>query len=948
MTDPVFDTSGASWEHPPIPIVSMTLVRPADLLTLRVSFHGMRRDGARMVPATAGQPGLMVIDLPTQHTAEEVQPAGAARVPLLWRFPRPAASSAPDETLWQARLAFQVATEVALTWEGLLDWSAHRPVLPDRLQPRAPGQPVPLQGPGPAGPLATAINLPAGLWTAPVGDGVWRHARAPVGLPDAAGNHATEVWHSARRGPDGSARVPYRVHGWQPNRGGQPEIALTQQARSDLTHASLLSGAPWLADHYVLGTLGASFRTRITLDQPALTTKAVGYEVTQGRDRSAVISSRGWLLPIACPVLVSASFERHFVAGAQPTAPWIENPLLIHVLNPVGRAASGFCRSMTMHDTLIHAQAGTPPLVVKNPDGSDRYFPLTYIDAHGLPHRSQIQLTLVLGVELAEAFRGWHGQKDLLDLAGQQVHFADHDQASLPTTTMNLRFTPRGSDGVDVVLEQAVIAHPALDAFAPAALHTVAPPAGAAPGAIDAVSGRFLSLVSARPALDFSKRADAVGGIASPSLTAAALSVTHGVLSKDAAALPTPAEVFGSLSAKLLGTLDLVKLFQASGFDPPKLIPVNTPTERGVRFDWDHDITPSSDAPLDVLAARDAAPIKLALHASVMQPQPGAGSPEPRTEITGTLTHFMLKFPPPSAGGTFVEVAFDDATFHKAPNEQRQVTANVAGVQFVGALAFLQVLQQFLPPDGFSNPPDLKVDASSAQLDYTLGLPAIGMGLFSLTNVRLAAGLGIPFTDAGAASFNFSFSRFENPFQVSVMGFAGHGYFQVAADTRGLQMLDAAIEFGGALDFSFGPVQGGISAAGGLRFTYTRDTHDVAVMAYFHFCGGVSLFCIGVSVDATMGLQYDSNGNCFSGEVRVELTVHLCFFSKSFGFTVHKTFAGSAPPARSVGAMAATPALTSPAAHLTPMAGFADAFDLNRWLAWNAAFGPPPALPAGG
>src|SRR5215469_3912147 len=136
MTDPVFDTSGAGWEHPPAPALSLTLVRPEDLLVLRVSFYDMRRDGDRMVPATAGQPGQMAIDLPTQHRAEQVQPVGATSVvtPALWCFPRAAANPGPDETIWQARLVFQVTTEVPLTWEGLLNWSAHQPIFPEVLK----------------------------------------------------------------------------------------------------------------------------------------------------------------------------------------------------------------------------------------------------------------------------------------------------------------------------------------------------------------------------------------------------------------------------------------------------------------------------------------------------------------------------------------------------------------------------------------------------------------------------------------------------------------------------------------------------------------------------------------------------------------------------------------------------------------------------------------------
>jgi hypothetical protein len=966
MTDPVFDTSGAGWRQPPEPVFSLTLVRPEDLLVLRVSFYDMRRDGDRMVPATAGQPGLMAIDLPTQHRAEEWTLAPTASTPRLWCFPRPFAGSLPDETIWQSRLVFQVTSEVLLTWEGLLDWSTHRPVLSERLQsfPRlargADGAP-PMLPPGPPGPLATSINLPAGLWTAPVDDGAWQHAHVPVVLPDATNTQASQIWYSARRGARGEAGVLFHVFGWQANRHGEPEppLAISERARSDLARASLAHDA-WLADRYVLSALGAWFRTDVTLGEDQLNTKSVSYEVDMGRDRAAVITGPGWLLPICCPSRWADTFDRDFVVlGNIPYAPWVKVDTLIQVLDRKGLAATPPWQGMTMEDATIHARNPGEGKPLCNFDGSPRMFPVNIIDARGVAHRTYMPLILVKETDLAAALTAWKpspdGERHDFDLAGQSVHFADAgaagfppEAARLPTAGMTMRFLRRGTDGIDIRLEQATIAHPALDAFATPGVHKVAFPDPANPGRIDQASGRFLSLVEGGPALDFSQRADQVGGIASPSLKPAALSVSHGLLSKDAPSLPSAAEVFGSVKARLFGTLDLAKLFQGIGFDPPKLGPVDTKDARGVRFDWTHDIVPSTDGELGVLAARGGGTIPLTLRASILQPQPGSGPPEPQIDIFGSLTNFKLQFP---AGGPLVEVEFDDATFHKAPNQQPQVTANIAQVNFTGELAFLEVLKRFLPPDGFSNPPDLKVDAAGAHLAYTLGLPAIGIGVFSLTNVRLAAGMEIPFTDGSGAAVSFFFSRFENPFQVSVLGFAGHGYFGFSADTSGLKMLDAAIEFGGAIDFSFGPVQGGICAAGGVRFTYTRvdDQHgNFAVAAYYHFYGGVTLFCIGVSIDATIALEYqyrEESGSCFAGEVHVELTAHLCFFNKSFGFTVHKTFAGSSPQPRSGGAMGVSP---GPAALLRPSARFEDAFDLPRWLAWNAAFAPAPAIIGGG
>lgn len=978
MAEVFWDNSGANWENPPAPSFQLVLVRPEDLLVMRVSFYNMHPDpaGAKMVRMDAAKDAFMAVDLPTQHRAESAVAAtlrnNAFIPPVLWRFPRPVSSAAGiDEALWQARLVFRVESEVPLTWDGLLDWSTHRPVLSGLidafLRPRTSGAATQVIPAGPPGPMTTAINMPAGIWTSPTGTGVWRHVARPVSLPGSAGAFETsEIWHTVLCGQNGAADVPYWAIGYQPGGTGETP-ALTEAARSDFASVSLSQANQevWRAGNYALSSLGGWFQTDVELRAAPRKTTHVAYQLSLGRDRSALRTDLGWLMHGAFQVRATALYERHFTEGSPPVAEWREAPLVIEVLNPVGRLKMDPHQRLVLKQRLIFAPPDVHsdgPLLLRNADGRPHLFDLELIDSSGKSSHFRTTLTLYMGASLAEVFKTWkHDQQDF-ELGGQIVHYAGMPETGLQTSSMTFSFSALPSnDAVAMRMERAAVMHPALDTFAgTAGPHQVAyPDNGAAPGKIDEGSKRFLSLVGEAPKLDFSGRPDAVGGIASPSMTAKALSVTHGVLSKDAASLPSPEEVFGGLSARLLGTLDLVKLIAPSGFDPPRVVDVESGAERAVRLDWDHVVTPSTERGLDVLCPRTdgGGEIRLGLHATISQPRPGEDPGSARAEITGTLTRFALQFPPPSAGSLgplqppLLALNFDDLTFRKPPNEQAQVTANLGELAFRGPLEFLNTLKHFIPPDGFSNPPTTHVDADGAQAGYSLALPAVGVGAFSLTNVLLEAGLSIPFNGAPVAA-GFSFSRFENPFQVSVFGFAGRGYFQIAADMHGLQMLDAALEFGGALNFSFGPVQGGVSATGGVRLIYTRDPQNFDVSAYFRISGGVSLFCVGVSIDQTVALHYESSG-CFVGEMGVKLTVHLAFFSKSFGFRIHKVFQGSPLEVEPSQEMAIeAPTMPSPdrqlQRRLAPTAGFAEAFSFDRWSTWRAAFVPASAeSPAG-
>ena len=66
-------------------------------------------------------------------------------------------------------------------------------------------------------------------------------------------------------------------------------------------------------------------------------------------------------------------------------------------------------------------------------------------------------------------------------------------------------------------------------------------------------------------------------------------------------------------------------------------------------------------------------------------------------------------------------------------------------IDFVGVLAFVQALKDLIPCDGFNNLPSVEISEQGVSLNFSLALPNISFGVFSLTNLSLVAGFSIPF-----------------------------------------------------------------------------------------------------------------------------------------------------------------------------------------------------------
>jgi hypothetical protein len=167
--------------------------------------------------------------------------------------------------------------------------------------------------------------------------------------------------------------------------------------------------------------------------------------------------------------------------------------------------------------------------------------------------------------------------------------------------------------------------------------------------------------------------------------------------------------------------------------------------------------------------------------------------------------------------------------------------------------------------------------------------------MISIQNIALGAALSVPFVSK-PAGVRFNISERQHPFIVTVGLFGGGGFFALAVSSRGLEQIEAAIEFGGNVSLNLGVASGGVYVMAGIYFNMTKQS--VALSGYLR-CGGYLevLGLIAISVEFYLMFTYrrkdDLHGEAW-GQASVTVCVKVVCFSKSVTLTVERRFAGAA------------------------------------------------------
>jgi hypothetical protein len=88
-------------------------------------------------------------------------------------------------------------------------------------------------------------------------------------------------------------------------------------------------------------------------------------------------------------------------------------------------------------------------------------------------------------------------------------------------------------------------------------------------------------------------------------------------------------------------------------------------------------------------------------------------------------------------------------------------------IVFGGPLSFINTINKLIPANGFSDPPYLEVSLTGIKCGYTLALPNLQLGAFTLSNLSMAAEVNLPFT-GGPLTLGFRFCERQQPFTLTV------------------------------------------------------------------------------------------------------------------------------------------------------------------------------------
>jgi hypothetical protein len=284
------------------------------------------------------------------------------------------------------------------------------------------------------------------------------------------------------------------------------------------------------------------------------------------------------------------------------------------------------------------------------------------------------------------------------------------------------------------------------------------------------------------------------------------------------------------------------------------------------------------------------------------------GKSAPRVEVLAELRDFSLNLLP---GETLVRFKFDHISFRAGSTGKAEVDVVMNDIEFVGLLGFIETLKDLIPFDGFSDPPFVDVSSEGITAGFTLALPNVAIGVFSLSNMSLGADVRVPFL-GDVVTVGFNFCTRERPFTLAVLFIGGGGWFLIRLSPDGLDVLELGLEAGATLSIDLGVASGSISAMIGVYMRLEGDAGSLT--AYFRLRGEVDVLgLISASIELYLSLTYDFPTGKLVGRAQLTIKVEVLFFSASVTIECERRFAGSNGDPTFVEVMGVQPDLTSPA-----------------------------------
>ncbi|HWF82267.1 MAG TPA: hypothetical protein VN695_16935 [Streptosporangiaceae bacterium] len=501
---------------------------------------------------------------------------------------------------------------------------------------------------------------------------------------------------------------------------------------------------------------------------------------------------------------------------------------------------------------------------------------------------------------------------------GSTAHHVD-------TYTLTAEFAPNGTSNFYPMLNSAQIRLPGAEQLvgtgSPSAADDTEQPASAAVTSLPSptvfihdhyktngfpagVTEVYLAILNNAPSLGFP--VNLVGGLVPPNFDMSGLARDIGPVAGDLTKLLggtfDPTQYFSVLSGgigKLLGSIPITDIISAvdpdsaatnaqapqisSKFIYPNNDKTQLPTALDTMLKWQPKV---QGDPLGVFKPNNS---KLLITAEIMVPisQPAQAT----YKIHGELNNFELVLF--GSDASFIGITFTSLTFDSSTGSKTSIQPKIDSVTFLGPLTFIQDLEQLLASIGG---PSIDVSASGINASYSLALPDVTVGVFSLSNLSINAGLNIPF-DGSPVRVRFGLCTQDNPFLLTVWIFGGGGYFSLALGADGIEELQVELEFGAAVSIDLGVASGGVSIMAGIYFSLqTTPTKLIQLTGFLRADGNLSILgIISISLEFYLALTYLDPGQAY-GEATVKVSISVLFFSTTVSATMRKTLGGGSDP----------------------------------------------------
>jgi hypothetical protein len=184
-----------------------------------------------------------------------------------------------------------------------------------------------------------------------------------------------------------------------------------------------------------------------------------------------------------------------------------------------------------------------------------------------------------------------------------------------------------------------------------------------------------------------------------------------------------------------------------------------------VRFEWKPKLAswPTAADPL-IQLKQDSLTLAIQVRAGF----DGKGSMQALADLRDFTLHLFPK-------AELISLEFSRFSFIVDNTHKPEIDIVFRDIGFHGVLSFVEGIKQLIPLDGFSDPPSVSVTAEGLTAGFSVDLPDIALGMFSITNLSLGADVQVPFFGK-SVTVGFNFCSREKPFTIAVAFIGGGGW----------------------------------------------------------------------------------------------------------------------------------------------------------------------------